>query len=47
MTLLPVAKLPAGGTVIVTQAALAEELGSEVSDFEAEIFAGRLTADLP
>ena len=46
VTLLPEADLPAGGRVIVTQQTLADELGREVSDFEAEIFAGRLTADL-
>jgi hypothetical protein len=40
------AELPAGGQVIINQEALVAELGREVADFEAEIFAGRLTADL-
>ena len=34
------------GRVIMTKERLYEELGEEVSDFEAVILAGRLTADL-
>jgi hypothetical protein len=34
------------GRVIMTKETLYEELGEEVSDFEAVILAGRLTADL-
>ena len=34
------------GRVILTKQTLYEELGEEVSDFEAVILAGRLTADL-
>jgi hypothetical protein len=46
VTLVPEADLPADGKVIVTQETLLQELGTEVADFEAEIFAGRLTTDL-
>lgn len=46
LVLVPASELPAGGRVLVTQEDLLVELGREVSDFEAEIFAGRLTADL-
>jgi hypothetical protein len=45
LVLIPEAELPAGARVLVTQEDLLVELGREVSDFEAEIFAGRLTAD--
>ncbi|NUT33483.1 MAG: hypothetical protein HOV79_10445 [Hamadaea sp.] len=33
--------------VICTQTALIQALGEEITDAEAEIFAGRLSADLP
>jgi hypothetical protein len=36
----------ADGRVILTRQKLYDELGEEVSDFEAVILAGRLTADL-
>lgn len=35
-----------GGRVILTKEKLTEELGYEITDFEAVILAGRLTADL-
>jgi hypothetical protein len=39
-------ELPGDGKVIITQEALAEDVGVELADFEAELVAGRLTADL-
>ena len=44
--LLPAAEVPADARVIFTREALNRELGDEVTDFEVDIMAGRLTADL-
>jgi len=44
---LPAAELADHDHVVCTQTALVQALGMEITDIEAEIFAGRLTADLP
>ncbi|NUR74328.1 MAG: hypothetical protein HOU81_26255 [Hamadaea sp.] len=44
---LPAAELADHDHVVCTQVALVQALGLEITDAEAEIFAGRLTADLP
>jgi len=43
---LPAAELADHDHVICTQTALIQALGEEVTDVEAEVFAGHLTADL-
>ncbi|MCP2327743.1 hypothetical protein HDA40_006250 [Hamadaea flava] len=45
--ILPAAELDDHDHVICTQVALIQALGMEVTDAEAEVFAGHLTADLP
>jgi hypothetical protein len=40
------AEVPEGGRVILTHADLVQDLGVEVTEIEAELLAGRLTADL-
>lgn len=44
--LLPAADVPTDTQIIFTRAQLNRALGNEVADVEAELLAGRLTADL-
>ncbi len=43
IVVVPAAELAENGRVLCTQQTLIRELGAEVSDIEAELFAGRLT----
>jgi hypothetical protein len=45
--ILPAAELEDHDHVVCTQVALVQALGLEITDVEAEVFAGHLTADLP
>jgi hypothetical protein len=46
VAVLPEAELSGQDRVLITQAALIEQLGEEITDIESEILAGRLTADI-
>ena len=46
VAVLPEAEVSVRDRVLITQAALVRDLGEEITDVEAELLAGRLTADI-